>query len=707
MVHRARGRALNRQATIVLSLATATACPSGRPPVAASEPPSETPSALPTLDDLIRRSDEALAERGLAALLGADPEDDALFLERFAARMALEPVDHLFLPGATLTRHEASLVAFRPWTSITLGATTLRDETGACHDIDPWRTRELHFPELETLDAECAASLAQTGANVLDLHIPALAAEAAVALAAWRGRWGDQGLLFLSKLATIDEATARALASWVGLELDLSGLGALTLEAAGALAGFRGSTIRLQGLTALDEETAAALAVFSGGLDLGGLTALDPQVATRLGASQASWLSLHGVTTLEAELAERFVGWGGVSLNLTGLTALDADAAQHVAAWKVDELDFGGVAALDVPTAGHLASWAGSDLRLGATALDPATATALAGWGGKTLRFTQLAALDALTASALSAWGGETLRLDAVAALDADTAAALAAWGGDTLDLRGVSAIDVDATAALARWQGRDLVLDGIESLDGQTAAALAARSLSGPTRKTLSLRGLSAVEPSAAETLVALGVSSISLDSLTTAAAVTSPSLFRLRRRWIVDGPLDLALANAVVEGVQGNSPRPASHSLGLYGASDVTVEAAAVLATLGSSQLNLGTRALSPAAAEALAAWTGRTLRLPQLTSLDPASAAALARWPGDTLQLDGLRTLDAETATALIAWGGQSLTLEGLTALPPDAACVLAGWGGKLRVYVPMDQLCPAVSEPATTDVPSRPP
>jgi hypothetical protein len=88
----------------------------------------------------------------------------------------------------------------------------------------------------------------------------------------------------------------------------------------------------LSKLTTLDDATAAALADFRAqDLYLDGLTAISPQVAESLARSAAVNLHLDGVTELDAETAQTLAGCKCESLCLRGLARLDVETADALA----------------------------------------------------------------------------------------------------------------------------------------------------------------------------------------------------------------------------------------------------------------------------------------------------------------------------------------------------------------------------------------
>jgi len=116
--------------------------------------------------------------------------------------------------------------------------------------------------------------------------------------------------------------------------------------------------------------------------------------------------------------------------------------------------------------------------------------------------------------------------------------------------------------------------------------------------------------------------------------------------------------------------------------GATELSPEAAAVLATYKGELRFEALTALSPGTAAALATRTS-TIDLPKVSTLTPTVAKALATTKG-SLSLPGITVLSTDVAVELAAHSGQ-LAL-GVTELSDETAATLAKHGGNLR----LDQL-----------------
>lgn len=406
------------------------------------------------------------------------------------------------------------------------GLTSLSTESARALSSWCWRRDEaliewhLSLNGLTSLDTETAHALAEwgghyEGARHLSLNgVTLLNSATAGGLATWGSRANSSRILSLNGLRALDPATAAALGTWrtadlvliyptdprCCCELQLDGLSILSAESAQELArlgsGDNGKcALTLNGLRFVDREVAHALAEW-------GKTNSGPRV-----------LSLNGLAELTAESASGLARWcqhhRPRTLNLNGLASLDVVAARALAAWTSDTpgvrtLSLNGLSSLSAGTSVGLAGKCGAGnftlLLDGITALAEEPARGLARWGARVED---------------GAWCFLALHLNGIADLTAAGAGELAAWGRDTsnrcaLYLNGLHTLDGDVAEALTtwgsgsqRWCTWTLFLDGIAGLAEAPARALGAWGAGDDGERTLSMRGLSALDANSSQRLV------------------------------------------------------------------------------------------------------------------------------------------------------------------------------------------------------------
>lgn len=111
-----------------------------------------------------------------------------------------------------------------------------------------------------------------------------------------------------------------------------------------------------------------------------------------------------------------------------------------------------------------------------------------------------------------------------------------------------------------------------------------------------------------------------------------------------------------------------------------ELSGDAASALAEFKGEVLSLNSlHTLDAGTAKGLAAFRD-TLHLNGVNTLTAEAVAELAQFRGTTLYLRGLRFVDASTAKVLAGFRGDHLFLEGLGQLTPDAAEAFAGFRGR---------------------------
>ncbi|MFN6270101.1 MAG: hypothetical protein ACK40T_06875 [Akkermansiaceae bacterium] len=215
---------------------------------------------------------------------------------------------------------------------------------------------ELSLNGLTSLNAETAAVLAEFKGVALMLNgMTTLSEESAAALAGFKGEHLHLGLTTLSPEAArilakrgepapknTNDATGQCGTKWFGKDdqemgrgkLAINHLTTLTDESAREIAQFRGLALDLNGLTTLSEESAKGLAAYGGvDLSLKSITTLTPEIATVLAEFKGPHLWL-GLTTLDADAVTKLAGFKCRSLHLSGLTTVTPEAATMLEALK-------------------------------------------------------------------------------------------------------------------------------------------------------------------------------------------------------------------------------------------------------------------------------------------------------------------------------------------------------------------------------------
>lgn len=318
----------------------------------------------------------------------------------------------------TLSPEAAAELAAFPGEALFLGVSELSE--AAFRSLMKFR-RRLYLPRLARIPAGAAESMADyRGPGLSILGLATLSTEEARVLAGLGNRWNGR----LPNVKNLSPETAAVLAGVkvvnkgvnaegpflppkvVRLELDGATLSAETVR---ELAGFPG-VLLLRGMTqaALSDDMLTALAEYKGGgLGLGGLTAVSPDLAKRLATFATKFLFLDDVTELSAEGAQALAGFPG-AVSLDGLTEIDPETAAALATYAGPKLSLSGLKSLSVETAKQLAkakAWNGglSSLR----SLSEEAATALAGFEGKGLGIFRGPSLRPCRAGARRLSGGE------------------------------------------------------------------------------------------------------------------------------------------------------------------------------------------------------------------------------------------------------------------------------------------------------------
>jgi hypothetical protein len=220
---------------------------------------------------------------------------------------------------------------------------SLPTDTNEIRNLTPKEARELlrrHKEEgklslngLTSLDAATAAVLAGFKGEILELGgLTSLDAETARILAK-RGEPAPKNT---------NDATGQCGTKWFGKDdqemgrgkLAINHLTTLTDESAREIAQFRGLALDLNGLTTLSEESAKGLAAYGGvDLSLKSITTLTPEIAAVLAEFKGPHLWL-GLTTLDADAVTKLAGFKCRSLHLSGLTTVTPEAATMLEALK-------------------------------------------------------------------------------------------------------------------------------------------------------------------------------------------------------------------------------------------------------------------------------------------------------------------------------------------------------------------------------------
>lgn len=153
-----------------------------------------------------------------------------------------------------------------------------------------------------------------------------------------------EGALYLKGLERLSQAEAKSLAGYRGGDLWLSGLKVLDANAAAEFSVYEGS-LHFDGIKELDDVAVAqSLSRVKGGLDLNGLTSLDPEVAKALASLQGQ-LDLDWVKSLSVGVAQALSNCGA-EIYLRGVTEIEAGVAEALSKKKVGKLALGGLKGL-------------------------------------------------------------------------------------------------------------------------------------------------------------------------------------------------------------------------------------------------------------------------------------------------------------------------------------------------------------------------
>jgi hypothetical protein len=544
--------------------------------------------------------------------------------------------------------------------------------------------RRLYLPRLARIPPGAAESMADyRGPGLSILGLTSLSTEEARVLTGLGNRWNGR----LPNVKNLSPETAAVLAGFkvvnevvnkvVRLELD----GAhLSREALAEVTLFRGILL-LRGLTAttLSDRKLAALAEFDGsGLELGGLTALSPELADRLATTFATrFLYLDDVTDLSPEAARALAGFPGI-VSLDGLTEVSAELVRALGDLRKRSLK--GVTSLSREAAAAVVEgFQGASLKLNLTSLPADTAKELAEGRRNDLFLDRLTELSDEAAAALGECNVTNLWLRGLTDLSPGAAKGLAAIKaagqlGPTLRLDSLRSLSPEAAEPLAASTITYLELTGLETLSAETARALAgSKAFNG------SLPGLTELTPDAAAALgtfagkkaVGDNPTKLNLFGLTTLSPAAARGLAAFQGELELDGlteiDADTAAALATYAGPQ----------LSLKGLKTLSVETAEQLAKAKAWNGGLASlRSLSDEAAVALAGFEGRGLAI--TVPLSDRAVRALAGFRGSSLYLNVPRPSD-EAVRALAAFKGDSLSLLGLreppaelTRLLPEFAC-----------------------------------
>jgi len=582
----------------------------------------------------------------------------------------------------TLSPEAAAELAAFGGEALFLGVTELSET--AFRSLMKFR-RRLYLPRLAGIPAGAAESIADyRGPGLSILGLATLSMEEARVLAGLGNRWNGR----LPNVKNLSSETAAVLAGLNGVKKGVHAQGpflppkvvrlefdgaTLSAETARELAGFPG-VLLLRGMTqaVLSDDMLAALAEYNGGgLGLGGLTAVSPDLAQRLATVATKFLFLDDVTELSPEAAQVLADFPG-TVSLDGLTGVSPELV------------------------GALGDLRKRSLK-GVTSLSPEAAAAVVeGFRGASLTL-NLTSLPADTAKELAQGRRNDLILDRLTELSDEAAAALGGSSLTNLWLRGLTDLSPGAAKGLAGLKaagqlGPTLRLDSMRSLSPEAAEAFAASNIT-----YLELSGLKTLSADTARALSRSKAFSGSLPSLTTLSADAAVALSTFAGNKSGGGKLNLfGLTTLDAEAARGLAAFRGT--LELDGLTEIDAETAAALATYAGPKLSLrGLKTLSTGAAEQLAkakAWDGR---LSSLRGLSDEAATALAGFEGKGLEilpsvpfsdravqaLAGFRgaslylivpRLSDESVRALAAFKGDSLSLAGLEEPPAELARLL---------------------------------
>jgi hypothetical protein len=580
----------------------------------------------------------------------------------------------------TISPEAAAELAAFPGEALFLGVTELSE--AAFRSLMTFR-RRLYLPRLARIPAGAAESMADyRGPGLSILGLATLSTEEARVLAGLGNRWNGR----LPNVKNLLPETAAVLAGFKGvnkvvrLELDVATLSAETVR---ELARFPG-VLLLRGLTqaALSDDMLAALGEYNGGgLGLGGLTALSPDLAKRLATFATKFLFLDDVIELSTEAAQALAGFPG-SVSLDGLTELSPELARALGDLRKRSLK--GVTSLSPEAAAAVVEgFQGNDLTLNLTSLPADTAKELAKGRYNSLfldrltelsdeaaaalgecsltnlwlrRLTELSPGAAQGLAGLKAAGqlGPTLRLDSLRSLSPEAAEALAASNITYLELIGLKTLSAGTARALARSKAFSGSLPGLTTLSADAAAALGSFAGSKSGGDKLNLFGLTTLDAEAARGLAAFR-GNLELDGLTeidaeTAAALATYAGPKLSLRGLKSLSAETAKQLAKAKAWDGD----------LRSLREISDEAAAALAGFDGKGLTIPGGPLSDRAVQTLAGFRGASLYL-IVPRLSDESVRALAAFKGESLSLAGLEEPPAELAGLLPEFACKNLSLH----------------------------------------------
>ena len=546
----------------------------------------------------------------------------------------------------------------------------------------------LSLAGLETISPEAAAELAAFPGEALFLGVTELSEAAFRSLMTFRRR------LYLPRLARIPAGAAESMADYRGPGLSILGLATLSTEEARVLAGLGNRwNGRLPNVKNLSPETAAVLAGFKGvnevvnkvvRLELDGAT-LSAETVREL-ARFPGVLLLRGLTqaALSDDMLAALGEYNGGGLGLGGLTALSPDLAKRLATFATKFLFLDDVIELSTEAAQALAGFPGSVSLDGLTELSPELARALGDLRKRSLKGVTSLSPEA-AAAVVEGFQGNDLTLN-LTSLPADTAKELAKGRYNSLFLDRLTELSDEAAAALGECSLTNLWLRRLTELSPGAAKGLAALKAAGQLGPTLRLDSLRSLSLEAAEAFAASNITYLELIGLKTLSAGTARALARSKAfSGSLPGLTTLSADAAAALGTFAGN-KSGGDKLNLFGLTTLDAEAARGLAAFrGNLDLD-GLTEIDPETAAALATYAGPKLSLRGLKSLSAETAKQLAKakaWDGD---LRSLRSLSDEAAAALAGFEGKGLTITGVP-LSDRAVQALAGFrGASLYLIVP---------------------
>ena len=510
----------------------------------------------------------------------------------------------------------------------------------------------LSLAGLETISPEAAAELAAFPGEALFLGVTELSEAAFRSLMTFRRR------LYLPRLARIPAGAAESMADYRGPGLSILGLATLSTEEARVLAGLGNRwNGRLPNVKNLSPETAAVLAGFKGvnevvnkvvRLELDGAT-LSAETVREL-ARFPGVLLLRGLTqaALSDDMLAALGEYNGGGLGLGGLTALSPDLAKRLATFATKFLFLDDVIELSTEAAQALAGFPGSVSLDGLTEVSPEVVRALGDLRKRSLKGVTSLSPEA-AAAVVEGFQGNDLTLN-LTSLPADTAKELAKGRYNSLFLDRLTELSDEAAAALGECSLTNLWLRRLTELSPGAAKGLAGLKAAGQLGPTLRLDSLRSLSPEAAEAFAASNITYLELIGLKTLSAGTARALARSKAfsgdlRSLTTLSADAAAALGTFAGNKSGGDK-----LNLFGLTTLDAEAARGLAAFrGNLELD-GLTEIDPETAAALATYAGPKLSLRGLKSLSAETAKQLAKakaWDGD---LRSLRSLSDEAAAAL---------------------------------------------------------